>query len=103
MKRVQLKNSKIETLEKVNPNSKKIGYRQMTALINKSGEFKSFINHKRVYRIMKANKMLSNLDRETHIKLHLVLLMSIEHLIIYWIQILIVHMLIMCYVLTLHI
>ena len=38
---------------------KKIGYRQMTALINKSGEFNSPINHKRVYRIMKANKMLS--------------------------------------------
>ncbi len=38
---------------------KKIGYRQMTALINKSRKFKSPVNYKRVYRIMKANKMLS--------------------------------------------
>lgn len=38
---------------------KKIGYRQMTMLINNSNEFYKAINHKRVYRLMKKEDMLS--------------------------------------------
>ncbi len=38
---------------------KKIGYRQMTLLINKSGQFNNAINHKRIYRLMKKESMLS--------------------------------------------
>ncbi len=38
---------------------KKIGYRQMTALINKSKQFDNPINHKRIYRLMKKENMLS--------------------------------------------
>ncbi len=38
---------------------KKIGYRQMTLLINKSKHFDAPINHKRIYRLMKKNNMLS--------------------------------------------
>ncbi len=38
---------------------KRIGYRQMTLLLNASGEFENAINHKRVYRIMKKISILS--------------------------------------------
>ena len=38
---------------------KKIGYRQMTMLINNSNTFDKSINHKRVYRLMKKKGMLS--------------------------------------------
>lgn len=38
---------------------KKIGYRLMTNILNQSNQFKQPINHKRIYRIMKVNNMLS--------------------------------------------
>ncbi len=38
---------------------KKIGYRQMTALINNSEQFDKPINHKRIHRLMKKEHMLS--------------------------------------------
>ncbi len=38
---------------------KKNGYRQITMMLNKSKEFIKPVNHKRIYRIMKENNLLS--------------------------------------------
>ncbi len=47
---------------------KRIGYRQMTALINKSEQFTKPINHKRVYRIMKKEALLSQFRQKNPYK-----------------------------------